>query len=178
MTTSNTAATPANEDMPAPVYKLMETNAEAVEAQELVVNAAQRELRIFDVNARTLSDRGFGSPARIEMLRTLLLAARGHRMRIALHDVTAIENQLPRLLDLLTRFSGQIQIHRTLGQAAEARDPMIIADDEHFWRKLHIDQPRSVLTLHNSADTRPFLERFEEIWEKSELAVSGSTLGL
>lgn len=163
---------------PAPVYRLMASNAEAVAAQESVIVAAQRELRVFDINPRTLHDRGFGNPARIEVLRKLLLASRGHRMRIALHDATAIEGELPRLMDLLTRFSGQIQIHRTLGQAAEARDPMIIADDEHFWRRLHIDQPRSVLTLNNAPDTRPFLERFEEIWEKSELAVSGSTLGL
>ena len=166
------------DDPQSPVYRLMDTNADALVAIEQVVNAAQRELRIFDATPRTLRDRGFGSPGRIEMLRKLLLANRGHRLRIALHETRAIEAELPRLIDLLTRFSDQIQIHRTLGQAAEARDPMIVADDAHFWRKLQVDQPRSVLTLHNGADTRPFLERFEEIWEKSELAVSGSTLGL
>ena len=167
-----------SDESPAKIYRLMESNADALGAIEQVVNAAQRELRVFDATARTLHDRGFGGPSRIETLRTLLLANRGHRLRIVLHDIKAIENELPRLVDLLTRFSGQIQIHRTLGQATEARDPMIIADDCHFWRKLHIDQPRSVITLHDAADTRPLLERFEEIWEKSELAVSGSTLGL
>ncbi|MEP7154937.1 MAG: hypothetical protein ABI905_04135 [Betaproteobacteria bacterium] len=166
------------ENLPPPVYQLMSSNAEALEAQERVIAATQRELRIFDMNARTLHDRGFGSPARIEVLRTMLLSTRGHKMRIALHDVKGIESELPRLMDLLARFSGQILIHRTFGAAAEARDPMIIADEDHFWRKLNIDQPRSVLTMYNAVDTRPFIDRFEEIWEKSELAVSGSTLGL
>ena len=163
---------------PVRIYRLMESNADAAGAIEQVVNAAQRELRIFDATARTLHDRGFGGPPRIEALRALLLANRGHRVRIVLHDIKAIENELPRLVDLLTRFSGQVQVHRTLGQATEARDPMIIADGSHFWRKPHVDQPRSVITLHDAADTRPFLERFEEIWDKSELAVSGTTLGL
>ncbi len=168
---------PSN-DSAAPVYRLMDTNADALVAIDQVIGAARRELRIFDASPRTLHDRGFGSPAMIEKLRRLLLGSRGHSLRIALHETQGIEAELPRLIDLLTRFSGQIQIHRTIGQAAEARDPMIVADDAHFWRKLHVDQPRSVITLNNAADTRPFLERFEEIWEKTELAVSGSTLGL
>ncbi|MBL8525669.1 MAG: hypothetical protein JNN20_18465 [Betaproteobacteria bacterium] len=163
---------------PAPVYQLLDGTTEATAAIEKVINSAQRELRIFDANPRTLRERGFGSIARIDRLRQLLLASRGHSLHIALHDTSAIESELPRLINLLTQFSGQIRIHRTLEQAAEARDPMIIADDSHFWRRPHIDHPRSVLTLNNAPDTRPFLDRFEEIWEKSELAISGSTLGL
>ena len=163
---------------PTHVYRLMETNSEALSAIETVVDAAQRELRIFDASPRNLRDRGFGSAKRIETLRKMLLANRGHRVRIALHETNSIESELPRLVELLSRFSGQIQIHRTLGQAVEARDPMIISDDAVFWRKPHIDQPRSVLTLHSAIDTRPFIDRFEEIWDQSELAVSGSTVGL
>jgi len=168
---------PADES-PTKIYRLMKSNADAIAAIEQVVNAAQRELRIFDATPRTLHDRGFGSPARTEALRTLLLANRGHRLRIVLHDIRAIENELPRLVNLLTGFAGQIQVHRTVDQATEARDALIIADDSHFWRKLHIDQPRSVITLNDATDTRPLAERFEEIWDKSEPAVSGSRLGL
>ena len=163
---------------PETVYRLMETRSEAHAAIAEVVALAQREIRIFDVDPAMLKEREFGQPVRIEMLRTFLLASRDHQLRIALHDTRGIESALPRLVALLTQFSGQIHIHRTLGQAAEARDPMIIADEAHFWRKLHIDHPRSVLTLHNATDARPFVERFEEIWEQSELAVTGSSLGL
>jgi hypothetical protein len=169
-----------NNETPSPekVYRLMTSRADALDAIDAVVGAAHRELCIFDSNARTLRDRDFGSPARIEILHALLLSNRGHRLRVVLHDVKSIEIELPRLIELLTRFAGQFEIRRTVGQAAEARDPMVIADSGHFWRQLHIDQPRSVLTLHDEIATRPFIDRFEEIWEMSELAVSGSTLGL
>ena len=164
--------------LPEKVYRLMETRSEAREAIADVLDQAKREIRIFDADAKILNDRGLNQPLRIEGLKRLLLESRDHKLRIALHDTRGIEGELPRLMDLLTQFSGQIQIHRTLGRAAEARDSMIFADDAHFWRKLHIDHPRSVVTLHDAVDTRPFLERFEEIWDQSELAVTGSKLGL
>lgn len=163
---------------PERTYRLMDTNADADRAIDQVVTAVRRELRVFDASPRTLLERGFGRPARLVALRKLLLDNRGHRVRIVMHDTNAIETALPRLLDLLTRYSGQILINRTVGNAAEARDPMIIADDCHFWRKLHVDQRRSVVTLDDAVATRPVLERFEEIWEASEPAVSGKTLGL
>ena len=163
---------------PEKVYRLMETRSEARSAIGEVLGEARREIRIFDGDPKMLKDRDLGQPTRIETLRKMLLASRDHRLRIALHDPRGIESELPRLVSLLTQFSGQIQIHRTRGQAIEARDPMVIADDAHYWHKLHIDHPRSVVTLHSATDTRPFLERFEEIWDQSELAVTGSNLGL
>ena len=170
-----------NDTQPMPpekVYRLMQTMGEAREAIDEVIAQARREIRIFDVNPGTLKDRGFGHPERIEVLRKCLLVSRDHRLRIALHETKGIESELPRLVALLTLFSGQIQIQHTVGQAVLARDPVIIADDAHFWHKLHIDHPRSVMTLNSAADARPFVERFEEIWELSEVAVTGSSLGL
>lgn len=163
---------------PGRVYRLMESSTEANDAIEAVVATARRELRIFDASPRTLRMRGFGSPARVEVLRKLLLTNRTHQVRIALHDTRGIETELPRLVNLLANFSGQLQIHRTVDEAAEVHDVLIIADDSDYWRKPHIDHPRSIVTLHSQADTKPFLDRFEEIWEKSEPAVSGSTAGL
>lgn len=160
------------------VYRLMETRTEARAAIGEVLAQAKREVRVFDANPKLLREREFGQPERIETLRAMLLASRDHRLRIVLHDTRGIESELPRLVSLLTQFSGQVQIHRTIGQASEANDPMVIADDAHFWRKLHLDHPRSVVTLHSAADARPFVERFEEIWEQSELAVTGTNLGL
>lgn len=163
---------------PEKIYRLMQTMSEAHAAIDEVLMQTMREVRVFDINPGSLKDRGLGQPACIEALRNLLLENRDHRLRIALHDTKGIEGELPRLVALLTLFSGQMQIHRTMGQAVEARDPMIIADDAHFWRKLHVDHPRSVMTLHSTVDARPFVERFEEIWELSEIAVTGSSLGL
>ncbi len=160
------------------IYKLLEGRTEASAAIDAVINSSGAEIAIFDVNVRALAERGYASPDRHDALRRLLLSARQHRVRMALHDLQGFESILPRLHQLLTQFSGQMLVHRTVGIAREAADPLLIGDDCHFWHKLHIDHPRSVLTLNDAPDCGPWRERFEEIWESSELAISGTTLGL
>ena len=92
---------------PERIYRLMTSHADAREAIDAVVGAAQRELRVFDASALSLRDRDFGRPARVEDLRKMLLANRGHRLRIVLHDVKGIEIELSRLIELLRNFAGQ-----------------------------------------------------------------------
>jgi hypothetical protein len=165
-------------NQPDVVYKIMETNGEALAAIENVVASATREIRIFDSMPTTLRDRDFGRPNRIETLKTLLLKNRASRIRIALHEVTAIESELPRLLMLMQLHSSQLQIHRTVGQAREAHDVLLIADDANSWRKPYFEHPRSVLTLNDAAATKPFIDRFEEIWDSTELVSVGGATGL
>lgn len=167
---------PAAVDMPPkPEYRQLSGVAESLQAIEEVVAGAQRTLRIFDVS---LSHRGFNSPARAETLRRLLASGRAHRILIALHDTALLERENPRLLILLRQFPMSIEIHRTLAQARDAADPFIIADDHSVWRQMHYAQPRSIVALHSPADALPIAQRFEEIWDLSEPAVSATTTGL
>ncbi len=163
---------------PEKIYRLMESRVDAQAAIDEVIWVAQRELCIFAKSPAQLAERGFNRAATVAQLRAMLLPVRTHHIRIALHDTAGMESELPRLLALLNQFAAQISIHRTLGIAREARDAMVIADDCHFWRRIHEDHPRSVLTMHSAADTRPYVERFAEIWECSELAVYGGVAGL
>ena len=157
------------------IYKLIEGNVDAQTAIEAVVLLAKSTLDIFDV---TLRDRGFTSPGRIDALRKTLLANRSMKIRVVLHQPQSFAADFPRLIILMQQFSGNFAIHRTKGAASDASDPLIIADGEHFWHKLHKDHPRSVMTLYDAVETQPWVDRFEEIWESSELAVSASTVGL
>lgn len=160
------------------VYRLMDSKVEASNAVDEVVACAKTEIRIFDSTAAALRDRDFGSPARIDRLRQLLIVNRQHRLRIVLHETRGIESELPRLMNLMALLSSQIRIHRSTASAREARDVMIVADDAHFWRKPYFEHPRSILTLCDPVATQPFVDRFEEIWQNSEPAVSGGMAGL
>jgi hypothetical protein len=160
---------------PKPSYRPIHGTAESLAAIDDVVRAAQRTLRIFDF---TLSNRGFNSPARTEMLRKFLVAGRAHRLLIALHEVDTLIRECPRLLTLLRQFPMSIEIHRTIAQARNALDPFVVADDHSVWHQLHFEQPRAIVALHAPADAMPIMQRFDEIWELSEPAVSATTLGL
>ena len=156
-------------------YRQISGVAESRAAIDEVIATAQKSLAIFDY---TLGNRGFGDPARIEKLRHFLLAGRAHRLRIALHDPEVLERHEPRLLMLLRQLPASIAIHRTIGQARNATDPFVVADDLSVWHLQHHDQPRAIVALHSPQDAAPLRDRFEEIWELSEPAISATTSGL
>jgi len=158
-----------------PSYRQITGIAESLEAIDEVIAVAERTLKIFDVS---LSNRGFNSPARSAALREFLVRGRSHRILIALHETDLLERENPRLLTLLRQFPMSIEIHRTLAQARNANDPFVLADDHSVWHQLHYEQPRAVAALHSPAETLPISQRFDEIWELSEPAVSATTLGL
>jgi hypothetical protein len=160
---------------PEPSYRVLSGVAESQGAIDEVLDAAQRGVCIFDM---TLERRGFNTPQRVERLRDMLVRGRAHRLRIALHDTEQLERECPRLLVLLRQFPMSIEIHRTLAQARQARDPFVVADDHSVWHQLHYEQPRAIVALHSPADAMPIAQRFEEIWDLSEPAVSATTLGL
>ncbi len=166
---------PPDATKPEPVYRQILGIAESSAAIDEVIAAASKTLSIFDY---TLANRGFGSPDRIEKLRHFLLAGRAHRLRIALHEPEQLERHGARLIALLRQLPSSIEIHRTLGQARNATDPFIVADDHSVWHQMHHDQPRAVVALHSPRDAMPLAQRFEEIWDLSEPAVGASTLGL
>jgi hypothetical protein len=156
-------------------YRRISGIAESIAAIDEVIAVARKELCIFD---NSLALRGYGSPARIESLRQFLLAGRSHRLRIALHDTDQVVRDEPRLIALLRQLPAQISIHRTVAQAREVTDCFVVADDHSVWRQFHIDNPRAIVALHSPADASPIAQRFEEIWELSESAVTATTLGL
>ena len=158
-----------------PSYRQISGIAESLEAMDEVISVAERTIRIFDIS---LSNRGFNSPARAAALREFLVRGRSHRILIALHETELLERENPRLLTLLRQFPMSIEIHRTLAQARSATDPCVIADDHSVWHQLHYEQPRAIVALHSPADTLPIAQRFDEIWDLSEPAVSATTLGL
>ena len=163
------------EPSPKASYRAVFGSADSIAAIDEVIGAATRLIRIFDIS---LSNRGFGSPARIERLREFLVAGRAHRLLIALHETELLERENPRLLGLLRQFPMSIEIHRTLAQARNANDPFVLGDDHSVWHQLHHEQPRAVVALHSPADAMPVAQRFDEIWDLSEPAVSATTLGL
>ncbi len=170
---SETPAAPQSPKQPS--HRKLFGTAESLAAIDEVIDAASVTLRVFDI---TLANCGFNSPERAGKLREFLVRGRAHRLLIALHETDLLERECPRLLVLLRQFPMSIEIHRTIMQARNAADPCVIADDHSVWHQLHHEQPRAIVALHSPADALPICQRFDEIWQLSEPAVSATTLGL
>jgi hypothetical protein len=160
------------------IYRISDSKLDAIAAIADVLKSAQMRVAIFDETPITLREREYARPANIEIMRQLLMGNRERRIRIALHEVSGIESEAPRLMNLMSQFSTQLFIQRTTGAAREVQDVMLIADDHSIWRKPVASHPRSILTMSDQADVAPYLERFEEIWQLTEHAVSSRGTGL
>jgi hypothetical protein len=161
-----------------PAYRVMDSRADARVAILDVIRSAKQELAVFDRTPVTLAERDFGRPETIDMMRDLLVGGRQRRLRIVLHEVSGIESELPRLISLLGQFGSQVAIHQSRGAAREVEDVLLLADDHSVWRKPVYSHPRSVAELGDAVAVRAYVDRFEEIWEGSELAVSERSTGL
>jgi len=144
------------------------------EALDFLVESAATSLRIFDF---TLS-RGFNSPRRTEALRRFLLATRRNTVRIVVHEPAHLDRNCPRLLNLLRIFSHTLVVHETLPQAKSVYDPFAIADERHFVHRFHFDDLRGLAGHDDPIGAHALIDRFEEIWEASAPAATGTTLGI
>jgi hypothetical protein len=159
---------------PAPEHRKLEGNLEYEKALDTLFARTGRKLRIFDRMLGT----AYSSTGRHDLLRRFLLTSRTRTVQIVLHDVSNLQRDCPRLIDLLRQFSHALSIHETELQAKGVYDPFAVMDDRDYLHRFHYDDTRGLLGLDDPHAARGFVQRFEELWEASSPAVSGTTLGL
>ena len=159
----------------APERILIQTRADYERGFGRILGLLRRELRIFDPD---LAELQMNSAERIETLSRFLRGGPNRRVFIALHDVDHVSKHCPRFIALLGVYASSIFIYRTMGDAAKVQDCFALADGEHLVRRPVVAQSRGVLVVNDAKECQPMRERFDEIWESSEPAVSANTTGL
>lgn len=158
-----------------PERTLLQTRSDYRSAFGRLLGLARRELRIFDPD---LADLAMNSSERIDSLSRFLRSGPNRRIFIALHDVDHVCKHCPRFMALLGIYASNILINKTFGDAAKVQDCFALADTEQLIRRPVRAQPRGVLVIGDPKECQPMRERFDEIWESSEPAVSANTTGL
>ena len=155
-------------------YRRFESNREYEALIDEMIPLTQRIIRIFD---KSLS-RGYGNPARIELLRKFLLDSRNNRVLIVLHDTRALATEHPRFLEFARQFSHACTIRETLRGAKHVYDPFVIFDGSHYLHKFHHAHMRAAQGLHDPVATQQLVERFDEIAECSGPPLPANVTGL
>ena len=167
-------------DLPTPPEPVAETipfmlASEYGAALERALALAQSEVLVFD---RDLKDGGWNAPARIELLRALLLGHRNSRLQIVVHDTTQIERYHPRLTLLLRDFSHKFSILRTIEDGRNPSDAFVIIDGRHIVHRFHCDSLRGELGLNVRLKARQLRDRYDDILAFTEPGVNATQLGL
>ncbi|EKD99091.1 MAG: hypothetical protein ACD_23C00139G0001, partial [uncultured bacterium] len=83
-----------------------------------------------------------------------------------------------RMMMLLHQFGSGMFIHQTPASLHQITEPFSVADDAHYVRRFHFDDPRGILAQHDPENARVLKSRFMEMWAASHPAASTTRLGL
>ncbi len=158
-----------------PSYQLLTSEAEYRQACDTVMGRAEHELLIFDRDLRSFQP---DHNTRLQLLSDFLAADRLRRIRIVLHDPEPLHRLMPRLMQLVARFSHLIDVRQSPDNLRHLADSHLLADDAHGVRRFHGEQPRSALILDDPTYIHPWRQRFEELWGLSHPALRLNTTGL
>lgn len=141
----------------------------------LVMGQAQRSLKIFEPDLR----RGaYQSVALHEALRDFLQRDPLNKVTLILHDSQFLRVECPRLVELFRLYSHAVTIYLTDTRALVAQDAFVLADDEHYLHRFHVNQARFKYVLNDATAARYLHERFAELLEATASILSLTTLGL
>ena len=136
---------------------------------------AQHNLYLFDKDFDGL---GFNAEARYETLRIFLLANPIHRLFVLVHDTRYLSSLCPRMMLLLHQFGSSMFIYQTPENLRHITEPFAVADESHYVRRFHFDDPRGILAQHDPEKARTLKSRFLEMWSASHPGISSTKLGL
>ncbi len=159
--------------------ELLHTKLDGIEdynhALDTLCKQAQRNLYLFE---KDYDGMGFNSVARYETLRNFLLANPAHRLFVLAHDVGHLSAFCPRMIMLLRQFGTSMFIYQTPENLRHITEPFSVADESHYVRRFHFDDPRGILAQHDPEKARALKSRFLEMWATSHPAISSTKLGL
>jgi len=145
------------------------------EAIDIVLGHAMQELLIFD---QGLERGGFASIKKYNLLQHFLSAQLTSRLTIILQDANYFQENCPKLMNLLKTFGHKMTVYETNATAKHAKDCFILADGQHYIKRIHIDQARFKYNLDDAISVDQLRTRFDELLETTQYTVSPTTLGL
>lgn len=149
--------------------------ADYIAALDTLCGLAHRTLYVFE---KDFEDIGFNSEARHDTLRHFLLDSPASRLHLLAHDARPIVQHCPRLMLLLRQFGHSMHIYQTPPHLLHLTEPFAVADESHYVRRFHFDDPRGILAQNDAEGARVLKSRFTEMWASSHPALSATTLGL
>ncbi len=140
----------------------------------LVANA-RREIKVF---APILDPFYFNTPAMEQSLIGFTLAHPHNRVQLLIEDIPALLLDQARLVGLVRRLSGRIEIRRVDDDAVGQREFFVVADGRGYFHQIDYQGRESSTDFDASGEAALLVRRFEELWERSARIPDLQTTGL
>lgn len=156
-------------------HTMLDSNADYIAALDTLCGLAQHELIVFEKNYDNI---GFNAEARYNTLHRFLLANPNNRLLLLAHNTSYLVQFCPRMMMLLRQFAHSMQIYQTPPHLQQVAEPFAVADQTHFVRRFHFDDPHGILAQNDPEGARMLHSRFQEMWGASHPGAAATTLGL
>lgn len=144
-------------------------------AINLILSKAQHQLLIFD---QDLSRGDFASLEKYQLLENFLTANVASVLTIILQNTDYFQQKCPRLNVLLKVYQHKMAVYVTDGSVKNIKECFIVADSEHYIKRIHIDQARFRYGFNDKVTTEILHNRFLELKTAVQHRISTTTLGL
>ena len=145
------------------------------QAINLVLEKVQHQLLIFD---QDLKHGDFSSLAKYQLLKKFLSANIASEVTIILQDADYFQQKCPRLNELLKFYQHRFKVCVTNSSVKNIKECFIVADGEHYIKRIHIDQARFRYGFNDKLTTEILHNRFLELKAAVQDSISTTTLGL
>lgn len=145
------------------------------EAIHLILSKAQQRLLIFD---QDLKRGNFSSLANYQLLENFLASNIASEVSIILQNADYFQQQCPRLNALLKLYQHKMSVYITDNSVKNIKESFMVADEEHYIKRIHIDQARFRYGLNDRTSTEVLHNRFLELKSAVQDSISSTTLGL
>ena len=137
------------------------------ETREIItglIGAARREIKVF---APLLDPYYFNTPTMEQGLIAFALTHTHNRAQFLIEHVPALQTQ-PRLLGLLQRLGGRLEIRRVDDDAVGLREFFVVADTRAYYRQNDYEILDSSAEADAPGQAAQLERRFAELWARSE----------
>lgn len=149
--------------------------ADYIGALDTICSNTLNNLYIFD---KDFINCGFNSSTRFELLNKFLLANPKNQLMLLAHDTLPLSQYCPRLMTLLQTFGHNMFIYQTPQNLQHLSEPFAVADQSHYTRRFHFDDPRGILALNDREGAALLQSRFMEMWSPSHPNIATNTFSL
>ena len=145
------------------------------QAISLIIARAQNQLLIFDQDLR-YGD--FSSITKYQLLKKFLSANIASEVTIILQDAEYFQQKCPRLNELFKVYQHRFKVCVTNSSMKNIKQCFIVADGEHYIKRIHIDQARFRYAFNDKLSGEILHNKFLELMAAKEKNISSSILGL
>jgi hypothetical protein len=166
---------PASQTETPPTRRVLRDRGEIAAQIATLASQARREIALF---APELEPALFNTAALDHALTSFATGHRYNRARLLVEDGQQAVRDNTRLVELARRLGEFIELRQVGEEHVGRRELFVLVDREGYLHQRDLAHPECLLDLHGRREAIELVQRFQEMWDRSQPIASIRTAGL